>query len=69
MPEIIEPVPSVQAALFPGLDGNHRISPHRLTQIHLTPIEAPTIAREVNQYAIDAMRADGEREEASHESM
>ena len=69
MPEPIEPVPRVRATVFPGLDGNHRISLHRLPQIHLTPAEALTIAREINQYAIDAMRADGEREEVSHESM
>lgn len=29
--------------------------------IHLSPGHAPSIAIEIHQYAIDAMRADGER--------
>ena len=69
MPEPIEPVPRVSATVFPGLDGNHRISLHWFHQIHLTPAEALTIAREINQHAIDAMRAEGELKEVSHESM
>jgi hypothetical protein len=60
MPEHIEPVPRVRATVFPALDGSYRISLHRLPQIHLTPAQAQTIAREIHQYAIDAMRADGE---------
>jgi hypothetical protein len=67
MSEPIEPIPRVSATVSPGLDGNHRISLHWFHQIHLTPAEALTIAREINQYAIDAMRADGEREEVIHE--
>lgn len=58
-----EPVQQVRATVLLGRDGMHRISLHRLPQTHLTPAQALTIAREINQYAIDAMRADGEREE------
>ena len=59
-----EPVQQVQGEVFLGVDGAHRVNLHHLRQIYLTPTEAQTIAREINQYAIDAMRADGEREES-----
>lgn len=55
------PHPIVRAIIIQGHDGNHRISLHRLPQIHLEPTVALSIAREIHQYAIDAMRADGER--------
>ena len=51
----------VKATIIQGHDGNHRISLHRLPQIYLEPSVALSIAREIHQYAIDAMRADGER--------
>jgi hypothetical protein len=53
----------VKATVFVGTDGSHRISLHRLPQTHLSPSAALAMAREIHQYAIDAMRADGEREE------
>jgi len=55
------PNPIVRATIFEGLDGAHKISIHRLPQVYLSPKEALSIAREIHQYAIDAMRADGER--------
>jgi hypothetical protein len=58
-----EPVQMVKATVFVGTDGSHRISLHRLPQTHLSPSAALAMAREIHQYAIDAMRADGEREE------
>jgi hypothetical protein len=58
-----EQVQQVSATVLLGHDGLHRISLHRIPQIHLTPAQALKIAREINQYAIDALRADGEREE------
>ena len=51
----------VKATIIQGHDGNHRISLHRMPQIHLEPTVALCIAREIQQFAIDAMRADGER--------
>jgi hypothetical protein len=57
-----EPVQQVRASVLLGRDGYHRVSLHRIPQIHLTPAQAQTIAREIHQYAIDAMRADGERD-------
>lgn len=58
-----EQVKQVSATVLLGHDGLHRISLRRIPQIHLTPAQALKIAREINQYAIDALRADGEREE------
>ncbi|MDH0749482.1 hypothetical protein N5D61_24465 [Pseudomonas sp. GD03842] len=60
---MLDTVQQVKATVLLGHDGLHRISLHRLPQVHLTPAQAQTIAREINQYAIDAMRADGDREE------
>lgn len=60
---MLTPIQQVRATLLLGRDGLHRISLHRLPQVHLTPAQAQTIAREINQYAIDAMRADGDSEE------
>ncbi|MFK3971057.1 hypothetical protein ACI2KS_10060 [Pseudomonas sp. NPDC087358] len=62
MPES-HPAPIIKATVFVGTDGSHRISLHRFSRVHLSPKAALSIAREIHQHAIDAMRADGEREE------